>query len=341
MKRKIIFMFLSILLISFMFGKKIGTITDLINPYSLRVDNGKLYIVEGTSIYIYSLKGLKLENKFGKKGEGPEEFRVAPRTNMGNVNIEIYSDFILVNSLGKISFFSKDGEYQKEIRASGNWRSFKYLGDKFVGFGGFSREKNIQFIHLRIYDDLQKNGIDFFKQQVFFNQGNVNPFLFHGPNFYTVNGKIYVEKDKNRILVFDKIGNQISSIDVNKGYRKVLVTDKDRSKFLNYFKTHPSFKELYGRVKRDIKLNKYLPGIKLFLFADNKFYLIRWTSSDSKQDIAVFDLNGKLIKKAQTTFLMKDMMIPYAFTISNDLLYQLIENKDEEGNWDLFATPIK
>ena len=327
--------------LNFNYGKKIGTITDVVNPYSLQIDNGNLYIVEGPVVYIYSLKNLKQIKKFGKKGEGPKEFMVLPTANMGNINIEIYSKYILINSIGKISFFSKDGKYLKEMRTSGNYNSFKVFGNKFVGFGGFSRVKNIEFIHLRIYDSLQSKGLDFFKQQNFYNPGEVNPFLLYGPNFFTADDKIYVEKNKDEIQVFDQSGKHVSTIDINQGYKKKLVKNSDKNKYLNYFKNEPAFKSMYRNIKRDVNFFKYFPGIRLFELSGKRIYVIRWTGNNDKTDIGVYDLNGKLIRNIQVPFIMKDTMIPYAYTINNDILYQLIENEEDESKWDVFSTEIK
>ena len=341
MIKKMFLLVLLIMIVNFTYGEKLGTLTDVINPYMLKVDNGNLYVIEGPVIYIYDLKNFKLKNKFGKKGDGPEEFRVVPTTNGGNVNIGIYSKFVLVNSIGKVSYFTKDGKFIKEIRTLGNYRAYKPLGNKFVGFGGYSRKKNIQSIYLSIYDSFQEKGVPFFNQQVFYNQGDVKPFYMYGPNFFTYDNKIYVEKNKDKILVYDQNGKKISSININQGYKKQLVRKKDEKRYLNYFKNNPAFKNIYMNIKRDIKYSKYFPGIRLFYIFDQKIYIIRWSDSKEETGIAVFDLKGKLLKETKVSFKMKSAMSSYAFTISNDVLYQLIENEDDETKWDLYATEIK
>ena len=37
---------------------------------------------------------------------------------------------------------------------------------------------------------------------------------------------------------------------------------------------------------------------------------------------------------------MKNLMTAYAYTIKNGIIYQLIENENNEGKWDLHATNI-
>ena len=157
--------------LNFNYGKKIGTITDVVNPFLLTIDKKKVYIVDGYQIYIYSLLDLSLLKKFGKKGDGPEEFKVVPQINMGNVLLDVYDKYLIVTSIGKLSYFSKDGKYIREIRTSGGLKHFKVFNKKFVGIGSFDRIKNLNYFVFHIYDSLKDKGLKFFKHQTFFNDG--------------------------------------------------------------------------------------------------------------------------------------------------------------------------
>ena len=63
----------------------IGTLEDILKPRSLTVYKGKAYITEKEAIHIVSLESGKLLKSFGRKGEGPGEFKRAP-------NIRIVDD---------------------------------------------------------------------------------------------------------------------------------------------------------------------------------------------------------------------------------------------------------
>jgi hypothetical protein len=340
--KRFIAIIIFLLVINLVYAKKVGTLTEVINPYAIEVDGGKLFIVEGPVIYIYSLNDLKLEKKFGRRGEGPEEFMITPQINMGNVMLDIYPEYLLVNSLRRISYFSKDGTYQKEIRANSLWGAYKPLGKQFVGFGSTFMEEGIRYIAIKLYDSSIKKGTVFFKHKVFINPNiEVLPFLIHGPAFYTCDNKMYIEKDKKVVLVYDQEGKNIASLDINQNYEKEKVTKEYKTRYLDYFKTEPALKELYEMIKRDIKFPKYFPGINFFNFADRKLYIIRWTGTKDKRKFAVFDLEGKFLKKALVPFYMKDTILPYAYAIGNGILYQLVENEDTDGKWDLYAADIK
>ena len=96
------------LLCSFSFAEIIATLDEVMKPTAIEIDDQNLYVVEGTSVYIYSLKDFKLVKKFGKKGEGPKEFK------MMITRIITQKDDLLINSFGKISFYSKNGKFIKE-----------------------------------------------------------------------------------------------------------------------------------------------------------------------------------------------------------------------------------
>jgi hypothetical protein len=339
--KKLVLFIIFLMVINLVYAKKIGILTDVVNPYSISASKGRLYVVDGPVIFIYSLKDLKLEKKFGKKGEGPEEFRINPQINMGSVMLDVYDEFLLVNSLGKISYYSRDGEYKKEIRSTSVWGAFKPLGKKFAGYGVTVKDE-LRYVETKLYDsDLQK-GEGFCLNQVFINIGReVNPFLIHGPAFYTWDNKLYTEKEKDAVEVYDQDGKKIKTLDINQGYKKVAISEKDKKKYLDYFKTEPAFKPIYEEIKKVMKYPDHFPGIKLFYSADKKLYIFRWATQNNKQEIGIFDLNGKLLKNVQVPFYEKDAIFPYAFAIAENILYQLVEDENDEGKWNLFATELK
>ncbi len=169
----------------------------------------------------------------------------------------------------------------------------------------------------------------------------MNPLYMAGPAYYVVDDKAYIEKDKDSIYVFDKDGENVSTLDINRGYKKVKLTSNDRTKFLDYFKTSPNFKKSYPIIKRDIQFLDYFPGIKYFYIFDKKIYILRWTKDTLKQEIAVFDLNGKLLKNTVAPCHMKDLIGFYPYTISDGKFYQLVENEEKEGHWDMHVTQLK
>ena len=77
MKRKLIWLLCLIATVN-LAANKIVNLSQLARPAILVADYEKLYILEKTTIYIYSAKDYKLIKKFGREGEGPKEFKTQP-----------------------------------------------------------------------------------------------------------------------------------------------------------------------------------------------------------------------------------------------------------------------
>ncbi len=76
LQKFVLFLFVfTVLLSSSLSGKKVAVITEVLKPSSITIDD-YLYINEGTTIYIYDKNTYKFISKFGKAGEGPQEFRI-------------------------------------------------------------------------------------------------------------------------------------------------------------------------------------------------------------------------------------------------------------------------
>ena len=331
-----------LLVLSPIYAKKVGVITGVDNPFLMEVKDQQIYLVERTNIYIYSLNDLKLKKMFGREGEGPGEFRVRSTTNMGSVIIDVYPEYILVNSLGKISFFTREGEYIKEIKARQTYGGFKPLGNKFIGYGSVT-ENNRDYRTVKIYDPELKESKEIFREDFFYSLSGqyFKPLHLVGPLFYVCNEKIFIEKDKDSVSLFENNGKFLYSLDINKGYKKVKLTPADEKKYLDYYKKEPAFKQYFEIIRMLIKFPEYFPGIRFFHVEDQKIYIIRWTGKEDKSEIDVFDLKGKLLKKALVPFFEKDAMMPYAYSINHGRLYQLVENEDNEEKWDFYVTEIE
>ena len=68
----LIFVFLMLVLAEFQFpSSKVEVMSGLLKPNTIKVDRGQIIIVDKAEVKIYSTKDLKLQKKFGGKGEGP------------------------------------------------------------------------------------------------------------------------------------------------------------------------------------------------------------------------------------------------------------------------------
>ncbi len=117
MKKKIVLMMAATIMLTItLLGNKDGILRELTRPWSISVEGERIYVVEGTSIYIYSLDDLALNKTFGRSGEGPEEFKIIPTINRGSVHLVSQKDTLIVSSQGKVSFYSPNGEFTREYK---------------------------------------------------------------------------------------------------------------------------------------------------------------------------------------------------------------------------------
>jgi excinuclease ABC A subunit len=337
MKRIISNMLFLFCLTGFHMAVQVVPLPGLINPDSITVDNHYIYITDGEIIYIFSMDDFKLKTKFGKEGEGPKEFKINP-AGIAKLQIDIQPDTIIVNSNSRVSFFTKDGKYLKEVQInSGN--NFKQIGNHYVGYST-SREGKIIFLTINLYDSTFNKSKEIFRKE-YYVQGNkkFNLVKLGCGNarraVYTVyNEKIFVEGDENVIHVFNKKGDEEYVIKLD--YDRLKVTEKHKKEILEDLYAiyiGPTMQEL-------IKEKGYFPEYftaRIFKIADNKIFIPTYKKQNGKNEFIVLDLKGNVQKKIYLPFKDRTLLLAYPYAIRGNKLYQLFDN-DETGGWELHIT---
>ncbi|UCH97463.1 MAG: hypothetical protein JSV88_11590 [Candidatus Aminicenantes bacterium] len=339
MKRIISNMLLLFWLSSFQLAGQVVPLPGLINPDSITVDSSHIYITDGETIYIFSVTDFKLKTKFGKKGEGPQEFKINP-AGVTKLVIDIQTETIIVNSIGRVSFFTKDGRYLKEVQiVSGN--NFKSIGSHYVGYA-VSREGKILFLTINLYDSTFNKIKEIFRKEYYVQPNkkfNLIKLGWGGARraIYTVyDEKIFVEGDENVIHVFNKEGNEEYVIKLD--YDRLKVSEKHKKEIvedLYSIYTGPTMQEL-------IKEKGYFPEYftaRIFKIADNKIFVPTYKKQNGKNEFIVLDLKGKVQKKIYLPFKDRQLLLSYPYSIKNSRLYQLFDNEETE-EWELHITEL-
>lgn len=113
---------------------------ELVYPTMIDTDGESLFVLDGVTVYVYSLGDFTLRNKFCRRGQGPGELT----TNVDlPANMFLYKDFVIVNSFSKIIFFSKKGKLIRERKIP--FVTFQILpfSEKYV-ISKFFRDKSGQ-----------------------------------------------------------------------------------------------------------------------------------------------------------------------------------------------------
>ena len=327
---------------SIVLAERIAVLPEINNPgFDFIFDRDQFYVIEGAVVYIYSMRDFKLKKKFGKKGEGPEEFKVRIDD---HVYITPWPEYILVESVGKISYFSRDGRFINERRVPSNYSLLQPLSvNKFVGFvNELNKKKRILHQVLGIFDqnlskvkeiclcdhNLQEKGLTLLRGTFLFR-------LYKESIFVSLWGGDFI------LHCYDKNGELKFTIQ-DKKFRKRKVSKKDVERIHDYFKLY--HKEFYAKNKNFIKLKEYWPAIGIFFIDSDIVYVATYVRKLIQQRemwlFYLYDINGKLLKKVYLPLVDRDIWAPYPYNIYNGKLYQLIENEDTE-QWELHSFPIE
>jgi hypothetical protein len=335
MTKKVRYFMLLALLVNIVLTAKVIPMPDLVNAERLLVDDTRMYVSEGFSVYIYSLTDFQLKKKFGKKGEGPREFIVEPPVPL---IINLREDNIIVTSRGKISIFSKDGNFINETRIPIAFVFFiKPLADRFTGFGITAGDDQKYYRTINIYDsklvrvkEVSRTLHDFQAPGQGFN-------AFVPWAYATYDNKIFIPwKTEFCIDVFDSKGDFLYS--VKQKYENIKITRHHEKDFEDSIKADPNTKEFYEQMK-PFHYPKYFPAVLDIRVTDNKIYAITYKNENHKNECFIFELNGKFLKKTFLNLHKLDANSHYPFDIKNGKVYQLLENEDMEG-WDLHITEV-
>lgn len=331
------------LLILFMFSmvtfaEKLAALPEIYRPFHLSVDDQHFYITEDTTIFIFSLKDFTLIKKFGKMGEGPREFR---RTQAGSGIMTFpQTDSLVVNSLGKVSFYTKEGNFIKEMKSPLGGQvmgMYQPIGKQFAGLG-ISRGEN-QSIDLAInLFDANLKKVKQIHKQPFFQQGRMT-FPIIPPVFYVSDNKIITGGQKEfAINILDANGNKVTTI--TREYKLLKVTEDYKKGVFDSFKTNPDTKQFYEVFKNIIKFSDYFPAIQIFFVDNQKVYIQTYLKKDDTYEFFIYNFNGQFLKRLFLPVAYLDGLRPCPTYIKDNKLYQVIENEEEE-EWELHAHPIE
>lgn len=318
-------------------AEKVATLNEIFRTDQVEVDKDRLYIVDHTKVFVYSLKNYKLEAKFGEQGEGPKEFKIRPGD---RVYVYPIGNYIYVDSLGKVSIFTKKGEYVKEMRAV-KGAYFTPVGDNaFVAEGSIEDGKNV-YTTINIFDKNLNMGKELYRRMDIFQKNTNTAMLFDvALAFKASKDRIFITGEEGFVVsIFDLKGKELFKIE--REYKKRPITQKDKDDVFDWYKHDPRYnEEHYQRIKQILRFPDYFPAIEDIIVKDEKLYVRTYNVKDDKYELVVFDMNGKYLNTYYVYLKRMNPLEPYDFDIANGNIYQVIEDEETE-KWDLHILPIK
>ncbi|MEN8223056.1 MAG: hypothetical protein ABFR36_07330 [Acidobacteriota bacterium] len=334
--------------------ENLGVLDGVLKPSVIDIQKDRLFVMDTEQVRVYSMKDLSLISSFGKKGEGPGEYKVHPDIPL---SLKAFDDYLMVESIDKLSFFSPDGNYLKEIRIPPMLLRVTQIGKNFIGRRLVQPpDGSLSSSAIRIYDQHFQEVVELHKQK-YLRQGN-NPNFRWGLAkeilFYQVaDNKIFVEKSNQGFLidVYDFKGNKL--YEIKKEYKKIPITANDKKNMIRELEMDPETQTIlkqYGFKWNEFSRNfKYefpvhRPPIKSMEIDNKKIYITTFRTQGNKYEIIVMDLKGNVLKTAFIEPSTKEWITGLLLgikleTIHNDKIYYIQENEDEE--WELFVKEIK
>lgn len=333
---KLCFLVLVIFLSVSVSAKKVATFPDFKNPDQIYSDDNRIYMVDDAFIYIYSLKDYSFIKKFGKRGEGPEEFRLNATETPA---LFICGDLLQVNSVGRVSFFTKDGEF-KQVLTTIEGGIFQKIGNSYVGWKR-TYDNNVRYDMTNLYDSNFKKIKEIFRREngIQPRKRKFNPLTWFVNTSQVYKDKIFIDGKEFTIFVFNEKGEKLYDINLEK--EKVKINDEMKKGIIHYYEVEsPYWKIRWPRLKTWLVFTEFFPLVRNFQVVNDKIYINTFLEKNDKSEFIILDLKGKVLKKTFLPLKKETYFVIYPYFIKNNKLYQVLFN-DEVEEWELHVEAIK
>ena len=331
MKKILIFIIL-LLPVTLIQAEKAATLDGLLRPDMITIGNDRICITEGASVLVYSLKDYRLLKKFGKPGEGPQEFKIVP---FGPPLVAVpYNDKIYVSSNAKLSVFTLDGVFIKEAKTK-PYTVYIPFKNSFLATAMVPDEKEIPVLAINLYNEKFEN-----LKTLYISDMQVGPsagmnFPFSSFNFIPYKDRAYVVAGKEGFVidVFDQKGNKLYRI--KKEFKPLKVPAEFKKENEQWFKTNSFYKQYWEFFKTRVSYKKQYPPIRDMDVTDDRIYVLTYKTRGEKSEFIILDLKGNEQKRVFLPCPENVGMDYYSkYDIHNKNFYTLVENEDDEV-WEL------
>lgn len=321
-------------------SEKKALLHELINPEDLHVVDQGMYVTQGIEVFIYSLEDFKPVKQFGRKGEGPGEFMPFPMNVRISLRMVVCPQQLVINSMGRISFFSLDGEFQKEMRTKATIGRFKPVGSNFIGFN-FEIQNKTNFVAANLYDGEMNKIKPVYRFKHYYQDNQYIDVLDEGVDYFdrviTWEDKIIIAGEDNILHVFDQQGNPRQKISLP--VPLVRVTDAHKTQYTEFYRTDPRFKSEYEIYRPLVTFREYFLLVRRLFVDQGKIVIVTNNRKGEKVEIVIIDLEGKIHRQVFLPIREQNVRDLFPLDIKNGKIYQLIENEEEK--WELQVTEMR
>jgi|GEM_PF-7013481 len=289
-------------------AQQIHSLPDLEKPHQVVVDGADLYIFDEAdySLHVYALSPFGRKLTFGRKGDGPQDFKYLPM-------VYVQSESLVCTDFSKTLWFSKDGRFLK-AKPYSDFESLSLEAEILL----FPVNNN--FVLVTADHGKEKRYVALLNSEY-----RTIKALYEGPFAWETgapipyrtdtvvhDGRIYISDTQKgfHIEVFDERGNRLRTIDKS----------------------------------RDVEKAPGQPLLHQYGVSEGKIYATTYAKKDGKTEMIVLDLDGRILKRIflpLTSIRPKRGVLRYdLFTVGGGKLYEVVQ-KGETGKWELWITDLE
>jgi hypothetical protein len=321
-------------------------LSGVFEPETIRVAAGRLYVVEGASVLVYSLKDLSLVTRIGRQGEGPGEFK---ETDYWYNTVTVLPDHIFVDGYDKAARFSKDGRLLGEMKKPVGISKMVPVGANYAGLKLEHIEGERQYQCLYLLDGNLR-----FKRELCRQESPVQQLtrtiemIPDVLNFTVWDDRVFVEKSREGLVidVFDSEGVTIGRIEHES--ERIRPTQEHKARAVEDIKSDPFVKrmgyEAFASLSRFVWPDA-LPAITDFVAADGKLYVRTPGTLEGRERWLVMDQEGRVTDRVLLPPVGGAPLMARLYGVSYHAIDQgtLYFIKDDEATdeWELHAAEIR
>lgn len=332
-------------------AEKLADLPELMKPANMAFDGNTVYVADEGVVHIYSLNPVRKIGQFGTAGEGPGEFNSTPY-------VTACSDHLFVNSMGKVMFFSKGGEFVRQAKLPFVLWYFYYpllpVGDNYVGFP-VDRQEDNTFLHVgNIYNEQFEQIKEIYRggppqllppprpgTKVIKRDFDVIPDYV---DVAVAQDKVFIADTRQGffLAVFDQNGKLL--YEIRKTYKKVKVPKEFKETFWQELQESENYEDLKRRFNYVIR-DDY-PAFFSFKLSDQKIYITTYAQENQMYELVSLDFTGNLINRSfdfpldpERNTLTGIVSFSNEYVIQGTMLYYLEYNEDSSA-FELHAHKI-
>lgn len=289
-------------------ARQTAALPELQKPHQIVVDGNDLYVFDEAdySLHVYTISPLVAKATFGRKGDGPNDFKHLPF-------VFVQPESLACTDFTKIVWFSKKGE-PLNARPFSEFKDFDLNTEMLlVPFGDHFLRITGDHGRLKRFVDLVDAKFGFVRT------------LYEGPFVWMQGSRTDYRTDTVTS------GGLVFIADTFKGFCISVFDGKGRP--LRTIDRSADVEEVPDRAR-----------LHQFCVSDGRIYATTYKKVDGKTEMLVLDLEGRILRRLYlplTSIRPQRGVLRYdLFTVSRGKLYELVQNGGT-GAWELVVTDLE